>query len=99
RSIWSLSWSVAWPARAVVARATMKASTSAMRTNNEGTSTSRLDFPEHVLGDELLEIHRCFHLPDASTGLDQLLGGPWADADEFLTDEPLRLDRRDRVFL
>src|SRR5262245_8469131 len=77
----------------------MRASTSTMGTNDEGTRTSCLDFPEHVLGDELLEIHRGFDLPDAPTGLDELFRGSWTDANEFLADEPLRLDRGDRVFL
>src|SRR3989441_8819452 len=99
RSIWTLSWSEACPARAAVAGATTRASTTAMGTKNESTRTSCLNFPEHVLGDELLEIDRRFHLADAPARLDELLRRSRTDADEFLADEPLRLDRCDRVFL
>src|SRR5437899_12381016 len=80
RSIWTLSWSEACPARAAVAGATTRASTSARGTKNESTRTSCLHFPEHVLGDELLKIDRRLHLTDAPARPDEpdlrTAGGP-----------------------
>src|SRR4029453_4149280 len=65
------------------------------REDDEGTArphTVSLHFAEDILREELFEVHRRLHLADASVGRNDLVGPPWADPDELLADQSLRLD-------
>src|SRR5215475_4184610 len=56
-----------------------------------------LHLAEDVLGKQLLEIDGRLHLGDLAVGRDDLVRSTRADLDEFLADEPLRLDGGDGV--
>src|SRR5437867_5858090 len=58
-----------------------------------------LHLAEDVLGQQLLEIHRRLDFTDLAVRGNDLLGPARADPYVLFPDQPLRLDRRDRVFL
>src|SRR5438128_2990703 len=100
RSISVCSWSVGWPARA--GAATTSSATTAANAKPLRPSVAidvLLDLAENVLGQKLLEVDRRFDLSDPPAGLDDLLRSPRTDTQVLLPDQPLRLDRRDRVVL
>src|SRR5688500_8071014 len=101
RSICSRSWSIGAPASAgaaTTAPASASATTRTTRRRSDFMDAS-LHLAEDVLRQQLLEVHRRLDLPDTPAGLDELVGAAGADAHEFLADQALGLDGRDRILL
>src|SRR4030095_11026865 len=102
RSIWARSWSVGAPAQASAARASTRgtrATASAWASQVIGGDLPALHLAEYILRQQLFEVDGGLDLADLAVRPADLVGAPWAEADVFLADQPLRLDRRDRVLL
>src|SRR3990167_6858953 len=100
RSIWARSCSVGGPAHAGCSAARSARSAAANTTPQRRTLIGTLlDLPKDVLGQQLLEIDRRLDLADPAAGRDDLLPASPTYPYVLLTDQPLGLDRRDRVVL
>src|ERR671936_369401 len=94
RSTCALSWSVGSPARAADGAARASVTITA-----RARSSLMSHLAEDVFGQQLFEIDRRFDVADLPAGGNELVGPPRTDPHVLLADEPLCLDRRDRVFL
>src|SRR5438094_9367025 len=99
RSIWARSWSVGSPARAGRATRSSARTVAHAQRPRRDVNDVLLDLAEDVFRQQLLEVDGRLDLSDPATGRDDLLGPARADAHVFLPDQPLRLDRRDRILL
>src|SRR5882672_9430093 len=101
-SIWVRSWSVGAPAQArwgpASTNGSSTASTSA-RASQVIEGPPALHLAEDILRQQLLEIDGRLDLTDLAVRPDDLVRAPRADADVLLADQPLCLDRGDRVLL
>src|SRR5215470_6403490 len=103
RSTCVLSWSVGAPALAggtvstVTSVRAMAVVSSDLIIRPPGDPASHL--AENVFRQQLLEVDGRLHLPNLAARLNDLVRSPRADPHIFFADQPLRLDRRDRVFL
>src|SRR5437879_10324737 len=100
RSISVRSWSVGWPAHPGSATRSSARTTADARPLRPSVAIDvLLDLAEDVLGQQLLEVDRRFDLSDPPAGGDELLRSARTDTQVLFPDQPLRLDRRDRVVL
>src|SRR5438094_3911242 len=101
-SISARSWSVGAPAQArwgpLSAKGSSRASTSA-RASQVIEGLLSLHLAEDVFRQQLFEIDGRLDLTDLAVRPDELVRTARADADVFFADQPLRLDRRDRILL
>src|SRR2546422_1273823 len=101
RSISVRSWSVGWPAHPGIATRSSARTTADARPLRPSVAIDvvLLDLAEDVLGQQLLEVDRRFDLMDPPAARDDLLRSARTDTQVLFPDQPLRLDRRDRVVL
>src|SRR5262249_11903958 len=102
RSICVRSWSLGAPPAAVGAATAL--STNASRSAGTRRRCSDLiddllDLSENVLRQELFEVDGRLDLAETPVGRGALVGSAGADAHVLLADQPLGLDRGDRVLL